>query len=167
MPETTMDHQGDLIREPYLEDERLTRRSFTAKAAITAVGACYAAAFGYPIYRYLAAPAEDAAALAAITEVALPRADVPPPGSALRFKFGTRPAMLIHHADGSMVCFDAVCSHLGCTVQYQPEQSRIFCACHGGVYDPQTGGNVAGPPPKPLTPFNVEVKDEQIIITRV
>ncbi len=144
----------------------VSRREFATKAGVTAVGACYAAAFGYPIFRYLASPARTYAEMAAITEVPIPREKVPGPGSALMFRFGTRPTMLIHHEDGSMVCFDAVCTHLGCTVQFQPEEKRIHCACHGGTYDMNTGKNIAGPPPKPLTPYQVEVTDEQILIKR-
>lgn len=147
------------------EPEGLSRRTFT-QAAVGGVGACYVAAIGYPVYRYLATPAREAASLAAVSEVALPKAELPEPGSALMFRFGTKPAMLIHHTDGSMVCFDAICTHLACTVQYQPEEGRIYCACHGGEYDPHTGTNVAGPPPKPLAPYRVEVSDENVIIHR-
>ncbi len=143
----------------------MARRDF-AKLGLGAVGLCYVAAIGYPVHRYLTSPAVMAAEAAAVSEVALPLAEIPPAGSALMFRFGSHPAMLIHHADGTMVCFDAVCSHLGCTVQYQPEQKRIFCACHGGVYDEHTGANVAGPPPKPLSIYHVETQDEQVIITR-
>ena len=142
-----------------------TRRAFV-KTGLTVVGACYAGAFGYPIYRYLATPAVRGAALGAIKELSLPEKDLPPEGSALRFMFGSRPALLIHHTQGSISCFDAVCTHLGCTVEFQPELKRIHCACHGGVYDMNTGKNVSGPPPKPLTKFNVEIANGQIIISR-
>jgi cytochrome b6-f complex iron-sulfur subunit len=99
--------------------------------------------------------------------VSLPKADLPEPGSVLMFRFGTRPTMLIHHTDGTKVCFNAVCTHLGCTVEFQPDQERIHCPCHGGNYDMYTGKNVGGPPPKPLGVYNVEETDDQVIITRV
>ena len=146
-------------------DEILGRREFT-RTAVAGVGACYMAAIGYPVYRYLATPAREAASLAAVSEVALPKGDLPEAGAALMFRFGTKPALLIHHKDGSMVCFDAICTHLACTVQFQPDEGRIFCACHGGQYDMHTGANVAGPPPKPLKPYTVEVNDENVIIRR-
>lgn len=145
--------------------ESPARRAFM-RAGIGVVGACYAAALGYPVYRYLASPATHAAALGAITEVAIAKAQIPPPGSVLTFMFGPRPAMLIHHEDGSLVCFDSVCTHLGCTVAFQPEQKRIFCQCHGGEYDMHTGSNVAGPPPRPLKQYTVEDANEQLIIRR-
>ena len=143
-----------------------TRRTFVA-LGIGALGACYAGLIGYPVYQYLATPARKAAAQGAVTQAVLDGADKLPPGSSLMFKFGTTPAMLIHHTDGSWVALGAVCTHLACTVSYEPEQSRIYCACHGGVYDPKTGQNVAGPPPKPLTRYSVEVQDGRIVVTKV
>jgi cytochrome b6-f complex iron-sulfur subunit len=144
----------------------VSRRHFT-QASVAAVGACYAAALGYPVFRYLGTPARRAGELGAVNTVSLPLDGLPAPGSALMFRFGTKPAMLIHHADGTLVCFDAVCTHLGCTVQFQPAEGRIFCACHSGVYDMHTGANVAGPPPKPLAAYNVERNNGEVVITRI
>lgn len=141
-----------------------TRRAFIAAAG--AAGIVYTAAVGYPVYRYLASPAEMAASAAAVTEVSLKDAQKIPMGSALMFKFGPSPAMLIHHEDGTWVAFTAVCTHLGCTVQYEPAANRIHCACHGGVYDPNTGANVSGPPPKPLKRFIVLVNAADVKISR-
>ncbi len=141
-----------------------TRRAFLIAAG--AAGLTYAAAITYPVYRYLASPAEMAAAEAAVTEVTLKDAEKLPTGSALMFKFGFAPAMLIHHDDGTWTALTAVCTHLGCTVKYEPEQHRIHCACHGGVYDPKTGGNVSGPPPKPLRRFGVVVGDAGVTVTK-
>jgi len=144
--------------------ETKTRRAFLLAAG--AAGVCYTAALAYPIYRYLASPAEMAASTSAITEVTLKDAQKLPAGSVLMFKFGSSPAMLIHHQDNSWVALTAVCTHLGCTVQYEPQANRIHCACHGGVYDPRTGANVSGPPPKPLKSFKVTVNDAGVEVSR-
>ena len=144
--------------------ETKTRRAFLVAAG--AAGLCYAAALAYPIYRYLASPAEMASSTSAITEVTLKDAQKLPAGSVLMFKFGSSPAMLIHHQDGSWVALTAVCTHLGCTVQYEPQANRIHCACHGGVYDPRTGANVSGPPPRPLKLFKVSVNDAGVEVSR-
>ena len=144
----------------------IPRRGFV-KAGIGAASVCYFGALAYPVYRYLATPAARAATLAAVSQIALPAEKLPPPGAALGFMFGSRPALLIHLADGTKVCLDAVCTHLGCTVKFEPELQRIHCACHGGVYDPRTGKNISGPPPKPLKTYNVEIANGQIIVSRV
>lgn len=144
--------------------ETTSRRGFLVAAG--AAGLCYVTALGYPVYRYLASPMEMAASSSAITEVTLKDAQKLPAGSVLMFKFGTAPAMLIHHKDNSWVALTAVCTHLGCTVQYEPQASRIHCACHGGVYDPRTGANVSGPPPKPLKMFKVGVSEDGVLVSR-
>ena len=132
-----------------------------------AMAACYAAALGYPVYRYLATPAVRSRLESEIASVAIPQNHLPDAGAATMFLFGTRPAMLIHHQDGTWVAFDAVCTHLGCTVGFQPDNHRIFCPCHGGTYDTRTGDVVAGPPPKGLKPYHVEVSDGHVIVSRV
>jgi cytochrome b6-f complex iron-sulfur subunit len=144
--------------------EQNTRRAFLVAAG--AAGVLYAAALGYPIYRYLASPAEMALSATAVTEVTLKDAHKLPLGSVLMFKFGAPPAMLIHHEDGRWIALSAVCTHLGCTVQYEPQADRIHCACHGGVYNAYTGANVSGPPPKPLKLFKVTVNDTGVEVSR-
>lgn len=143
----------------------LTRRTFV-KAGMTAAGAAYVAALGYPVYRYLAAPAERAATLAAVKEVALDGADQLPKHAALIFKFAGRPAILLHHDDDTWTALSAVCTHLGCTVQFDQERGTIHCACHGGVYDARTGANISGPPPKPLPAFKAQVRAGKVVVSR-
>lgn len=150
---------------PQADEEGFSRRGFV-KVAFGGVGLAYAAAIGYPIYRYLNSPVEASIQMAAVKEVTLPAADKLPKGSALMFKFGARPAMLIHHKDDSWVSLDAVCTHMGCTVAYDPNRDMIHCACHGGEYDAKTGENVSGPPPRPLTKYVVAVNDGNVLVTR-
>ena len=47
------------------------------------------------------------------------------------------------------------CTHLGCRVHWESENSRFFCPCHDAVFDVD-GNVVAGPPPRPLTRYDVE-----------
>jgi cytochrome b6-f complex iron-sulfur subunit len=141
-----------------------TRRAFLAAAG--AAGLAYTAALAYPVYRYLASPEEMASDAVAVTEVTLKDAQKLAPGSRLLFKFGHSPALLIHHEDGRWIAMTAVCTHLGCTVEYEQQLDRIHCACHGGVYNPYTGANVSGPPPKPLKVFKVTPGDAGVEVSR-
>ncbi len=81
------------------------------------------------------------------------------------FKFGSKPALLVHTADGEWKAFFATCTHLNCTVQYRDDLRQIWCACHNGTYDLQ-GRNVSGPPPRPLEALNVSVQGEEVVVTR-
>ncbi|HET8580537.1 MAG TPA: Rieske 2Fe-2S domain-containing protein, partial [Nitrospiraceae bacterium] len=61
--------------------------------------------------------------------------------------------------------FSAVCTHLACTVQYRPDLIHIWCACHNGHYD-LNGINIAGPPPRPLEPYVVNVRGDKIVVSK-
>jgi cytochrome b6-f complex iron-sulfur subunit len=164
--ETGEQHPVDSIAPD--PNEVRTRRAFLIAAGAAGVaGLVYTGFFVYPIYRYLASPEEMAMEATAVTSVAL-GADYRqlPMGMAKMFKFGSSPALLIHHTDDRWIAMTAVCTHLGCTVQYEPQADRIHCACHGGVYNPYTGANVSGPPPKPLKLFKVAVNETGVEVSR-
>lgn len=162
MSDSAISH--NIAREFADTEEPKTRRALLTAAGVA--GLAYLAALAYPVYRYLESPAEMELSESAVTEVALKDAQKLPAGSVLMFKFGTRPALLIHHLDGRWVSMTAVCTHLGCTVQYEPERDRIHCACHGGVYNAYTGANVSGPPPKALTLYKVKVNPTGVQVSR-
>jgi nitrite reductase/ring-hydroxylating ferredoxin subunit len=60
-------------------------------------------------------------------------------------------AMLLRLPGGQFVAYEQRCTHLSCAVYYQPERGRLYCPCHEGVFNPETGDPVAGPPVRPLT----------------
>ncbi len=49
--------------------------------------------------------------------------------------------------DDAFIALSSTCPHLGCKVSWQPNQSRFFCPCHNGAFDPE-GNPIAGPPAK-------------------
>ena len=71
-------------------------------------------------------------------------------------RFGAEPVIVVRAADDVFVAYAATCTHLDCIVGYQKDEQRLWCNCHGGAYDLH-GRNVAGPPPKPLTPYKVNL----------
>jgi cytochrome b6-f complex iron-sulfur subunit len=48
-------------------------------------------------------------------------------------------------ASDDFVALSSTCPHLGCQVHWEPQNSRFFCPCHNGAFDP-TGKAIAGPP---------------------
>src|SRR5438445_13628091 len=46
------------------------------------------------------------------------------------------PAVAVSLGGGSVVAFDAVCTHAGCQVGYDASQRLLSCPCHGAVFDP-------------------------------
>lgn len=81
------------------------------------------------------------------------------------FKFGSKPGIIIRTETGDLKAFSASCTHLSCIVQYDPVSKQIVCACHNGKYD-LNGKNVAGPPPRPLDAFVVNVKGDDVTVTK-
>jgi len=116
----------------------------------------------YPVCRYLVPPPDESLntseALAATTSELKPN-------SGKTFRFGNKPALLVRLASGEYRSMSGVCTHLGCTVQYRPESTQIWCACHNGCYD-LNGRNVSGPPPRALDTYDVHVRGQEIYVSR-
>ncbi len=61
------------------------------------------------------------------------------------------------------VAMSNICTHLGCRVRWVADQEQFFCPCHVGIFDKE-GNVVAGPPPRPLDRFQVQVIDDDLQI---
>ena len=51
----------------------------------------------------------------------------------------------------------SICPHLGCPVNWHPDQSQFFCPCHGGIFNPN-GEHTGGPPPRAMDPLEFEIR---------
>ncbi len=149
-----------------LDGEKKIGRATFVKTAMGGFAIMWGGLTLYPIYRYLCPDSKDEDdASSKIASLDIGKVTDFSPGSGKNFKFGSTPALIIRSQDGEFHAFKAVCTHLGCTVQYRKEKNSIWCACHGGAYDPASGKNVAGPPPKPLLALKVEIVKERVIIS--
>jgi cytochrome b6-f complex iron-sulfur subunit len=116
----------------------------------------------YPVWRFLIPPVsgEPVTQSVVVAEASQLKAN-----SGMLFKFGSRPGLLIRNQDGELQAFNAVCTHLDCTVQYKADTSQIWCACHNGLYD-LSGSVVSGPPPRSLERFVVNKRGDDIVVSR-
>ena len=110
----------------------------------------------YPIARYLSPPE--------IPEATTNQVDAGPTNDPELLdrgykivRFGVEPVILVRVADDDYRAFAGTCTHLDCIVEYQQDHGRIWCNCHNGAYD-LSGRNVAGPPPRPLEQFEVDLE---------
>ena len=147
--------------ERVLEDGE-SRRRFINWMLGTSVGAFLVSVL-YPVARYLIPPTVGESTAATVT-LAIKPGDVKPNTGQI-FKFGSRPAILVRTPAGELKAFSAVCTHLNCTVQYRPDLSHIWCACHNGHFD-LNGQNIAGPPPRPLEALVANVRGSQIVVSK-
>jgi Rieske Fe-S protein len=153
--------------EPKGTDERRTDEGVPRRTVVGAIlgGGLVAtlASILYPIINFVMPPEQEEAMQ---TSVVAGKVGELPPNSGKIFRFGTKPGILIHTPTGEYRAFSAVCTHLQCTVQYRPDFKHIWCACHNGHFD-LTGKNIAGPPPRPLEAYKVDIRGEDIIVSRV
>ncbi len=143
------------------DGQKISRKSFLSRAisawtAITSLPALYA------IVEYIIPPkildrAFERLRVAAFGEISL--------GDAKIVRVSKKAIAVVKGSDGTVRAFSAICTHLGCVVQYQSEKKIFHCNCHGSEFD-LAGKNIAGPAPKPLQPYRVELKNDDIIVSQ-
>src|ERR1035438_729025 len=97
------------------------RRTFLA-ASLGALGVAGLGAVLYPLMRYLA-PAQFAGAKQSLT---LKLTEIPE-GGAKFFDLNSSAGVIVKLKGGSVATFSAVCTHLGCIVQWQKDQNQFLC----------------------------------------
>jgi len=141
--------------------EKQSRRDFLNYVlGIGVVG--WLSAIIYPLYQYLKPPK---APEVDVSNIKLGNVADFQNNSSKMFKIGSKPGILIRTADGELKAFGATCTHLDCTVQYKTDEKLIWCACHNGRYD-INGKNISGPPPAPLTPFNIVIQKDEVFVSK-
>jgi Rieske Fe-S protein len=157
MNKTLQDSPARTVGPPRVESRRRFLDYLLGTSAIATLGAIV-----YPIIRFMSPPkviesTENSVVAAKLNEIAV--------NSGKIFKFGSKPGILVRTDSGELKAFSAVCTHLDCIVQYQPETKQIWCACHNGHYN-LNGKNVAGPPPRPLEEFKVNTRGDEIVVSK-
>jgi Rieske Fe-S protein len=76
----------------------------------------------------------------------------------------TIPYILIHLESGDFKAYEQKCTHLSCSVFYKPGTDIIYCPCHNGSFDANTGEVLAGPPPRALPNLEVFLKGNDIYV---
>jgi len=137
--------------------ETSNRRTFLV-ASLGALGIAGLGAVLYPLLRYLA-PSKSAGTKQSVT---LKLAEIPE-GGAKFFELNGNAGVIVKLKGGSLAAFSAVCTHLGCIVQWQKDQNQFLCPCHGGQFSTE-GAVVGGPPPKPLAKLPFVVSGETVTI---
>lgn len=133
------------------------RRTFLIAVA-GGLAALLAAAAGWPLLRFLSPPAGEGEREA----VVVPRSAVKS-GAAHFFQYRGKPAVVLEPKPARYVALSAICTHLGCVVQWQEKTGELLCPCHGGRFSVD-GAVLGGPPPRPLESLPVTIDGDQIRI---
>lgn len=75
------------------------------------------------------------------------------------------PTYLLVQGEATLAGFgvNAVCTHLGCVVPWNPGKNRFICPCHGSQYD-DNGKVVRGPAPLSLALAHVEDSNDVVFL---
>jgi len=146
----------------YHTNNKPNRRDFLSYI-LSISGLGFIASVLYPILAYLKPPKQSEVEVSNVLACKLSELEKE---THKIIRFGNKPVILIRTADDKLVTFSAICTHLDCTVQYRKDFGTIWCACHNGKYD-LTGRNISGPPPRPLDPYKVILKGEDIYISKI
>ena len=136
--------------------EILTTRRGLLKGLFTFLGALGLGSVLYGLYGFLA----RGEGVYSSVEISLSKI---PLGSAYLFQFGGSPAILIHEEEEVYEAFSLICTHLGCTVVWNPEKKEFHCPCHDGIFD-VNGKVLSGPPPSPLEQWKVKMDGEKVLV---
>ncbi len=78
-------------------------------------------------------------------------------------RFKDQHAAWIIRDSEKIYALSTVCTHLGCTPNWMPNEAKFKCPCHGsGFYT--TGIHFEGPAPRPLERFKILLADDGSII---
>jgi cytochrome b6-f complex iron-sulfur subunit len=61
------------------------------------------------------------------------------------------------------IALSQICTHAGCTVDFNSSSKQFVCPCHGGTYN-INGKVISGPPPAPLGQYQVTVSGTTLTI---
>jgi len=138
-------------------DELLARREML-RWTVMASGALFTATAAIVGLGYLQKSNTSTARKAII------RATDVPVGGVHYFQYPTAEdqAILLHLADGRFAAYSGRCTHLSCAVYYESARAKLLCPCHEGVFDPQTGEAIAGPPQRALPKITITQNGEML-----
>ncbi len=142
------------------EDERPVARRTFLNILISGSFALLAAFGLYSVGRYRWPPAGVSAAGGA-GRIEVGPVEEFPEGAGKKVLYKNEPVWVIHAPFG-FVALSAVCTHLGCIVEYAPEK-ELWCPCHAAFFDLR--GNVkSSPAPRALPSYPVAVVDGKVVL---
>jgi menaquinol-cytochrome c reductase iron-sulfur subunit len=163
--------EGGHQAPPPASPEVVARRRFLARASV-GMGGCMGLAVGAPLVGFVVAPlfrsvpyewravgkTADFKVGETVSVIFMDASPLPWAGVTAKTA-----AWLRRISDDQFVAFAVNCAHLGCPVRWLPDAQLFMCPCHGGVYYAD-GSVAAGPPPHPLSQYNVRIRGDDVEI---
>ena len=72
-------------------------------------------------------------------------------------------AILFKTKDEKVYALSRICTHQGCSVDFDLAQNKLICPCHGATYETVDGNVISGPTIKNLKKINVKIDGDNIV----
>jgi cytochrome b6-f complex iron-sulfur subunit len=149
---------SELLSKPTrLAESGVTRRDFL-KMGLGAVSVVTALEVGGAALLFLRARSQEGSFGEVITAGAV---DKFPPGSVTEFAAGG--FFLIRAPDSGFLAVYRRCPHLGCTVEWHPEDDCFVCPCHASRFNIH-GDYERAPVPRALDLFEVRIEAQAVLV---
>ncbi len=89
-----------------------------------------------------------------------------PAGKGKVVSVNDKPVIVVNSAPGEFKAFSAICTHLGCIVEWDTNRRLIVCPCHDARFSPANGAVISGPAPSPLHEFKLTAKDDAVYVSQ-
>jgi cytochrome b6-f complex iron-sulfur subunit len=148
------------VTEAVMTEYDTTSRRGLLDVAIRVCGAVAALALAVPALAYLWPVTRSGPATARedVGEASSWR-----PWEGKKVAVGNQPVLVVR-TDKEFVAVSAVCTHLGCLVEFDTTKRNILCPCHGARFD-LAGAVIAGPPPSPLPRYEVSEVENRVYVS--
>jgi Rieske Fe-S protein len=143
----------------WVDDHFVTRREFT-KSLVWVSAATFLANLVLAMFNQLKGNRSSTAP----PQVQIAAVDGLPVGQTKVFTYpeADDPCLLIRLDAKHYVAFGQKCTHLACPVIYRAATRQLYCPCHEGFFDAETGKVLAGPPSRPLPRIALEKRGEEL-----
>ena len=72
-------------------------------------------------------------------------------------------AILFKTKDEKVYALSRICTHEGCSVNFDLSQNKLICPCHGAEYESGEGNVLSGPTQRALKKINVKIDGDNVL----
>ena len=72
-------------------------------------------------------------------------------------------AILFKSKDEKVYAISRICTHEGCSVNFDLAQNKLICPCHGATYETVEGNVISGPTQRNLKKINIKIDGDNIM----
>jgi cytochrome b6-f complex iron-sulfur subunit len=91
-------------------------------------------------------------------------ADLATTGGAMLIDAHNDTIMVIRTTQTEVIALSAICTHAGCSMDFDPARERLTCPCHGSEFD-ETGRVTMGPAQRPLRVYSATLANNMITVS--